>query len=77
MEQRLDMYTRILCDICGKETKEDNEFVKTIRLCPNRAMDKIDVCEQCMQELFEDWKEEEKNKEGIRKMVARIEDANK
>lgn len=73
MEQKLDIYERILCDICGKEINGNNEFIKTIKLCPNREMEKIDVCEQCMQKLFEDWKEEEKNKVEIRKMIEKIE----
>jgi hypothetical protein len=71
------MYSRIICDICGNETKEDNEFVKTIRLCPNRPMDKIDICEQCMRELIEDWIEEEKDMEEMAKIVARIEEVSK
>ena len=77
MEQKLDIYSRILCDICGREIDEDNEFIKTIKLQPKRGIEKIDICEQCMQELFEEWKEEEKNKKEIRKMVKEIGDNKK
>jgi len=71
MEQKLDIYTRILCDLCGKEC-DDNDSITTLKLQPYRGIGKIDICEKCMQELFEEWEEGEADKEKIAKMVARV-----
>ena len=76
MEQKLDIYVRVLCDLCGKEC-DDNEYIKTITLQPNRGVAKIDICEQCSHELSKKWKDEEVENEEIAKMVAWIEEVNK
>lgn len=69
MEQKLDIYTRVLCDLCGKECGE-NEYIKTLPLQPYRGVAKIDICEQCAKELCEKWKKEEVEHEEIAKMIA-------
>ena len=71
MEQKLDIYTRILCDLCGKECGEE-EDVKTLPLQPKRGMEKVDICEKCSREYCEKWKSEEVDNKKIAKMVASI-----
>ena len=76
LKRVLDIYTRVLCDICGKECDIDNESIKTLRLQPYRGVAKIDICEQCSQELSEKWKNEEMENKELAKMVASIKNNN-